>query len=241
MPFITPLRLLVMGFFALTGVMVASVVLAPPTAPYEAVLALSPQELVVIQDAPVTLDVVLSATTPINAFSGNLIFDTTRFVVQNISYNTSLADLWVTEPWYSKADNTIYFAGGTTRPGGFTGTETLLTVELVAIKPGNSSISIENARILKHDGLGTDAVVGPSIDSIVSSLEKDELAPLARTNAAEVSVLTLLPRRDVNDDGKVSLADVATLMLHLGTSNAKYDLNQDGIVSLPDLAIITAP
>ena len=241
MPFVTPLRLLVMGLFALAGVMVASVVLAPPLAPYEAVLALSPQELVVVKDAPVTLDVILSATTPINAFSGNVIFDTTHFAVKNISYNTSLADLWVTEPWYSKSDNTIHFAGGTTRPGGFTGTETLLTVELLALESGKSVVSIDNARVLKHDGLGTDAAVAPSIDSVVSNLENDPLAPFAKTSVTEVSVVTLGPTRDVNGDGKVSLADVATLMLHLGSNNDKYDLNEDGIVSLPDLAIITAP
>lgn len=241
MPFLTPLRLLIMGLFALAGVMVASVVLAPQDSTYEATLSLSPHELVVLKDAPVILEVKLGASTPVNAWSGNVVFDTTLFSVDSISYNTELADLWVTKPWYSIADNTIHFAGGTTRPGGFTGEETLLTITLMAKAAGKTVVALSDARVLKHDGLGTDATVAPNIDSIIESLGNDPLAPVAKTGVAEVSVLSLAPNRDVTGDGKVSFADAATLMLHLGSSDPKYDLSGDGTVSLVDLAIITAP
>lgn len=241
MPFIPPLRLLVMGLFTLAGVMVASVVLAPQDDTYEATLTLTPLELVVLKDAPVRLDVFLSARTPVNAFSGDIIFDTSHFTVKSISYNTELADLWVQKPWYSKADNIIHFAGGTTRPGGFTGNEQLITVELVAHHTGKSVVSIRDARVLKHDGLGSDASVAPSIDSVIESLERDPHTPRPQTGETQISVITLGEKRDVTGDGKVSFADAATLMLHLGSSDPTYDLNGDGTVSLPDLAIITAP
>ncbi len=230
-----------MGLFALAGVMVASVVLAPESGPYEASLSLSPRELVVLKDAPVTLEVKLGANTPINAWSGRVVFDTSLFAVERIDYNTALADLWVTKPWYSVAENTIHFAGGTTRPGGFAGEETLLTITLVAHAAGKSVVALDEARILKHDGLGTDASLAPSIDSIIESLENDPLAPVAGTGIAQVSVVALTPNRDVTGDGKVSFADAATLMLHLGSADPRYDLSGDGTVSLTDLAIVTAP
>lgn len=238
MTFFTPIRLLLAGII-FTGALVTGIVLAPTT--YEASLTLSPHELVVLKDTPVTIDVTLSATTPVNALSGNIIFDSKYFAVKSISYNTELVDLWVKKPWYSVADNAIHFAGGTTRPGGFTGNERLLTVELTPLKPGESTITITDARILKHDGLGSDATVAPSIDSVIESIESDPTTPIAPPSTTEISVLTLGGKRDVTGDGKVTFADVATLMLYLGSNDPLFDLNGDGVVSLPDLAIITAP
>lgn len=239
MAFLTPLRLILLGVFSLASVIVASLLLSPTT--YEASLTLTPHDLVVLKDAPVTIDVTLSATTPVNALSGNITFDSTHFTVKSISYNTDLIDLWVKKPWYSVADNAIHFAGGTTRPGGFTGSERLLTVELEALKPGESTIMITEARILKHDGLGSDATVAPSIDSVIESLEQDPNTPRPKTDDAQISVLALGSKRDVTGDGKVTFADVATLMLYLGSNDPLFDLNGDGVVSLPDLAIMTAP
>jgi hypothetical protein len=239
--FLTPLRLLIAGAILATGVFTASVALAPGETE-EASLSLSPHKLMAAINTPIKLEVMISSDTPINAFMGEVVFDTSLFSVDKIEYNTDLADLWVTEPWYNKANNTIYFAGGTTRPGGFIGKDNLLTIYLSSQNTGETIIGIKNARILKHDGLGTDTVLAPGIDGIISLMKSDPSSTVAEIEDMETSVTIspLLPNYDVNNDGKVSLADIATFMLKLGSNELRFDFNQDGKVSTADLSLILA-
>lgn len=238
--FITPVRLFVAGVILAAGALTASVALAPHEMEGEASLTLSPQELTTLIDNTVKLEVLISANTPVNAFMGEVVFDTSLFTVDKIEYNTALADLWVTEPWYSKADNTIYFAGGTTRTGGFVGKDNLLTIYLSSRSIGETVVGIENARILKHDGLGTDTVLTTGIDSVISTLAADPASIPTETKdtASAVTVIPNPPSYDVNNDGKVSLADIATFMLKLGSSDIRFDFNQDGTVSTADLSLL---
>lgn len=238
--FITPVRLFVAGVILAAGALTASVALAPHEMEGEASLSLRPQELTTLIDNTVKLEVLISANTPVNAFMGEVIFDTNLFTVEKIEYNTALADLWVTEPWYSKADNTIYFAGGTTRPGGFIGKDNLLTIHLSSRNTGETVVGIENARILKHDGLGTDTVLATSIDSVISALAEDQTSITTETKdtATAVTIVPNPPSFDVNNDGKVSLSDIASFMLKLGSSDIRFDFNQDGIVSTADLSLL---
>lgn len=238
--FITPVRLFVAGVILAAGALTASVALAPHEMEGEASLTLSPQELTTLIDNTVKLEVLISASTPVNAFMGEVVFDTSLFTVDKIEYNTALADLWVTEPWYSKADNTIYFAGGTTRPGGFVGKDNLLTIYLSSKNTGETVVGIENARILKHDGLGTDTVLTTGIDSVISTLAADQASTPTETKdtASAVTIIPNPPSYDVNNDGKVSLADIATFMLKLGSRDVRFDFNQDGTVSTADLSLL---
>jgi hypothetical protein len=237
--FITPLRLIIASTILLVGALTASLALAPSEG-VEAGLSLSPHELTATLDTPIKLEVTISAQKPINAFMGEVVFDTNLFTVDHIEYNTELADLWVTEPWYSKADNTIYFAGGTTRAGGFLGKDNLLTIYLSSRNTGETVVGIKNARVLKHDGFGTDATLGTSIDTVISLLAQDEVEPADDKKDTEtaVTILPSLPNYDINNDGKVSLADVASLMLKLGSSDLRFDFSGDGVVSTVDLSLI---
>jgi hypothetical protein len=237
---ITPIRVLIAGAILAAGAFTASIALAPTNQNPEASLTLNPHQLVAKVGMPVKLEVLISADTPVNAFMGEIAFDSNLFKVDSIEYNTVLADLWVTEPWYSKADNTIYFAGGTTRAGGFTGEDNLITIYLSSQSTGETVISIKNARILKHDGLGTDTVLANSIDSLISLLAEDtnSSVPEIKDMATEVTITPSLPSYDVNNDGKVSLADIASFMLKLGSSDLRFDFNGDGKVSTADLSLI---
>ena len=85
---------------------------------------------------------VVESSVPVNAFSGDLSFNTEILTVERIDYNTSIADLWVKEPWYSNGGGIITFAGGTTKQGGFTGTDTLLTITFTTHKEGQGFIGI---------------------------------------------------------------------------------------------------
>ncbi len=183
----------------------------------------------------VDIDVVISSEVPVNAFTGEVLFDKNVFTVESISYNTEVADLWVTEPWYSKADNTVYFAGGTTKSGGFVGKDNLLTITLKASNSGYVMTKLKNHRILLHDGFGTDATLPASADVLLSFYTPDESKPVATT---WVQVGEAKPSTDLNNDGKQSLADIAIMMLHIGGNNKRYDFNQDGLVNTTDFSIL---
>lgn len=204
-------------------------------------LSLSPQSATVDIGAVLPIDIVVTATEPVNAFTGDIIFNNEVFSVDRIEYNTSIAELWVTEPWYSKADNTVYFAGGTTKEGGFVGDGVLMTLYLKAERDGFVNVSLEHARILRHDGLGTDVPLPESIDALFTSEPKEtvitEVASIDR-NERWYRIGNATPSTDLNEDGKTGIRDLSIFMLNLGSTDTRYDLNQDGDVNLKDLSVL---
>ena len=76
--------------------------------------------------------------------------------------------MWAEKPWYENGAGTIKFIGGTTRKGGFFGTGSLITITFRAHGTGDAVVRVRDARILAHDGLGTDVPLGEPIDSLFS-------------------------------------------------------------------------
>lgn len=189
-----------------------------------------------------TMRVVVAAEVPVNVFQGALAFNPEQLTVESITYNTSVAGLWAEEPWYQNGDGTLGFAGGTTQPGGFTGEGQLIEVMFRAVAPGSSPVTLTEARILQHDGLGTDAPLPPSIDAIFTVEGEAERVRVIidREVAAEVDVVPARAVTDLNGDGKQSLADTSIFMQHLVTQNLTSDFNGDGRVSLADLSVLTS-
>lgn len=189
-----------------------------------------------------TINIVVTAKKPMNVFKGVLVFDSTALTIQSIDYNTSLADLWAEEPWYSNGEGTLNFIGGTTRSGGFIGTEKLLTVTFKTKSVGTTALALQQITILQHDGLGSEAVVDTPIDTIFTvqeRLSQSEIIidPTNKTGQP----LRILPTNlstDLNNDGKQSITDVSIFMRHLTTQDLRSDFNQDGRVNLQDLSIL---
>lgn len=206
----------------------------------EADMQIEPTNKTVAVGDFIDIKIVVKSNIPVNAFTGDVIFNNDVLEVVSIDYNTSIADLWVTEPWYSKADNTIYFAGGTTAKNGFIGTGTLLNIRLKTKQEGDASVALENARILQHNGIGTDAVLGEHVDALFTSetiaSQTNVLIPEDRKQ--QYNVAKNLPSPDLNDDGKQTFADISIMMLKLGSKEARYDLNQDGKINIGDLSIL---
>lgn len=192
-------------------------------------------------DGTFTISVVVESHEPVNVFKGDLRFDPTLLRVESIDYNTSIADLWAEEPWYSNGEGTLNFIGGTTRRGGFIGTGSLLTITFKTLKIGSAVIALNEARILRHDGLGTDAELMPSIDAVFTVreeklrtetlLEKQGIGP-------KIDVVPELPPTDLNGDGEQSFADVGIFMRYMLTQDIRGDLNGDGSVTSADLTIL---
>lgn len=187
------------------------------------------------------VQVIVESNIAVNAFAGDIFFNTEVLKVKSIDYNTSIADLWAERPWYSNGEGSINFAGGTTRPGGFTGTDILLTITFETKQPGAGQISLDNARILQHDGFGTDAQLEKPVDSLfaVETPGSQRADVLHKSDLGTAYVVTSQEKStDLNGDGKQSIADVSTFMVHIAQKNLRSDFNDDGVVSLADLSII---
>lgn len=190
-----------------------------------------------------TVDVVIQSSIPVNVFAGDLVFDHTTLAVQSIDYNTSIADLWAKKPWYSNGDGVINFIGGTTRPGGFIGTDRLIRVTFKALASGPGTLSIAHAQILQHDGLGTEAPLSAPIDALFTvsasatpTIENNLMHDA--TPKSSYTVVTKPPSSDLNGDGSIDIKDASIMLLHMGSSDMRYDLTQDGAVDLADLRLI---
>lgn len=187
----------------------------------------------------VTIDV--AATVPVNVFKGLMRFDASKLHIEKIDYNTSIADLWAEEPWYSNGDGTLSFIGGTTRPGGFQGEGSLISITFKSIAPGAATIRLENVRILQHDGLGTDARVAPPIDALFTVAPEVLDAQTVKTEIStdnDITILRVGQTTDLNSDGVQNIIDISIFMRHLTSQNTRSDFNGDGIVTTKDLSII---
>lgn len=239
MPQLPFVGLIVAG--ALAGILSANMVLTTLTnAPTS--ITLNPSRGTIEENATVTITVHVASEIPVNVFQGLINFDQTRFSVERIDYNTSIADLWAEEPWYENGDGTISFIGGTTIAGGFTGTGDLMTITFKSIAPGSATIALTEARILKHDGLGSDARVAAPIDALFNvtpeALTRDTVLETQAAEPSTIDIIVAGRSTDLSGDGRNTITDVSIFMRHLANQNTASDFNGDGIVSTKDLSII---
>jgi len=219
----------IIGFLTLAGV--AFMPKEPNTGTS---MHIEPNELSIEKDVSFTIDVIVESDEPVNAFAGVLEFNEAILEVTSIDYNTSIADLWTQEPWFAKGDGTIAFAGGTTRPGGFTGKGSLLTVKFTGKSAATTPLVLSGARVLKHDGLGTDAQLKTSLDALFTIKPMSTEGPAYSQSKPEEIILTT----DLNNDQATTIADVSIFMLHLASQNLRSDFNNDKVVSAADLSIL---
>ncbi len=223
----------IMGLLASFGFFM---VVATPVNPI-AEVQLSPAAAVVNLGGTFTTSLALTAKEPVNAFTGHIKFDPAKLRVEKIDYNTSIADLWAEAPWYQNGDGSIHFAGGTTQPGGFTGTGNIMTVTFTTIGAGSADVSLHDIQVLRHDGLGTEAPLATPIDALFTVTDG---ATQIETSQPQTAVIVRDPRltADLNSDGVVSVTDVSIFFVHLTTSNPASDFNGDGRISTSDLSIL---
>lgn len=188
-----------------------------------------------------TVQIIVESTVPVNAFAGELTFNSNVIKVESIDYNTGIADLWAELPWYSNGDGSLNFAGGTTHPGGFVGTGTLITVTFRTIASGEGMLNIKDAKILQHDGLGSDTPLEESIGAtflVKEVLDKEENLLVSEAPKSKLVVMNETPSSDFNNDGSYTITDVSIFMSRLFEGDRRGDLNQDGTVNATDLSIV---
>jgi hypothetical protein len=109
----------------------------------------------------VTVRIVVSSATAINAVSGTVFFPTSLFSIESVSKSGSLLNFWVSEPNFSKGTGLLHFEG--VALGGFNGgSGTVVTAILRADKVGSGSVSFNSVQVLANDGQGTDVTDGTS-------------------------------------------------------------------------------
>jgi hypothetical protein len=212
----------------------ASVLFVPKDHQTGTTMYITPSELTIEKDRDFTIEVVVESDEAVNAFAGVLQFDETILKVSRIEYNTSIADLWTQEPWFAKGDGTIAFAGGTTRSGGFTGSGPLLSVTFTGKNATSTPLMLTSMRVLKHDGLGTDAQLRTSLDALFTIKPVPGTGDIiSQSKPAEIILTT-----DLNNDGATTIADVSMFMLQLASQNMRSDFNNDKKVTAADLSIL---
>ena len=219
----------ILGAVAVTGFE-----MLPSAFPAEARMYIEPESHTAVLGDTVVLTVRAESSIPVNVFAGDITFNKEVLQVQSIDYNTSIADLWAIKPWYENGAGTLTFGGGTTKHDGFTGNGALVTITFKTVGAGDSAVHLKNVHILKHDGLGTDATVKDSIDSILTVLPP---AVPERTNS-HIAVVKEVPSADLNGDCVVTVKDVSIFMLHLFGNDPRFDFNLDGTVDTDDLRIL---
>lgn len=220
---------------------ISSLLLAPEEAPTGANIKIESDHGAYSVGDSFTVTITAETFEPVNVFKGLVTFDPDVLQVTAIDYNVSLIDLWAELPWFSNGAGTLNFTGGTTRPGGFSGKDTLLSITFTAKSAGNTALALEEVRVLRHDGLGSDALVNKPIDSLFSITEKpsiDRSTVTTTSDGVTLKVLTPGLSTDLNEDGKQSIADVSIFMKHLATNNLRSDFDGDGTVGLKDLSIL---
>lgn len=221
---------------------ISTFILGPAVIGPAATVRIEPQHGLTVMGDTFTVALIVEANVPVNVFKGLVTFDDEKLEVASIDYNTSIADLWAEEPWYSNGDGTLNFTGGTTRDGGFIGEGSLVTITFHTKATGDAHIALTDMRILRHDGLGSDVTVTKPLDSIFaieSETQKTETVFENSVSGPTVSVIPSVPDTDLNDDGKQTVADVSIFMADYATKNLRSDFNQDAKVDLRDLSIIT--
>ena len=183
-------------------------------------------------DETTEVDVVLSTTVPINAIGVTLGFPPELLEIVGISKARSFLDLWTEDTEIREDAGEIHFSGGTLKKGGLTGTSTALTLEVRAKRAGAAQLYFKEAKVLASDGKGT------SVESVDRPFTYIIRASAPSTSSPSPTA-PALPRADVNDDGRIDLADMSMLLLKLMKPyDVRFDLNGDGSVNIGDLSVL---
>jgi hypothetical protein len=185
------------------------------------------------------IDIVVTAREPINAIGATIKFPQDSMEVLGFSKEKSFFDLWTEETAINEDNGEIHFSGGTIKPGGMTGTGTVLTLTIRPKKSGTQSLFFKDSQVYSADGKGT------QLDNDVHSLSLSVLPQTVAANssdagAAPSSQQPAAKSADLNNDGAVNIVDMSIMILRLMSRqyDQRFDLNMDGVLNIGDLSVL---
>ncbi len=167
----------------------------------------------------VTLHLTAKTDEPINVIGATLIAPKEYVEIVGTDRSLSIIDLWSEEPSVEDGHR-VHFSGGIVSDSGFLGTGIVLSVTATPLKEGTATIDVTDIQLLAHDGTGrqVDCEAKPITLSIRPATH---------------------PSPDVNGDSTVNLLDFGLVSARLFLSYQRgYDLNQDGKITLADIGIV---
>jgi hypothetical protein len=185
----------------------------------------------------VEIDVNVNTRTAINALGATVAFPREHLEIVAISKEASFLDLWTEETAIKESAGEIHFSGGTFREGGLSGTGTMLTLTVRALRPGEARLAFKDAEVYSHDGRGL--VVDKRLHAVELIVAPREPHQPPGTSETVVTKKTEGPTSDFNGDGRVTLVDASILTFHLFRPyEPRFDLDVDGRVGLSDISIL---
>lgn len=150
---------------------------------------------------------------PINALAGSVVLPAANMKVKEIRNGNSLISFWVDSPAFNS--NRVSFFG--IIPGGYQGMGgEILTLIVEAEAEGKFKINMDQARVLQHDGLGTEAKVA------ITPLE----VMVAREGVSEtVPTDTLPPEEFIPVVASDPTTDEGKLLLIFGTQDKESGID----------------
>ena len=165
-----------------------------------------------------TIDVFVSAHTPVNAVDISLDFPKEQIEITGIDVGQSVITLWTEEPYVENN-----------------------SIKAQAKTSGIASFEIADVVLLAGDGTGSSVAVSNSgkESAKLYIAKEDGTFTLPTASGIEGSV-TLRIVTDIDGDGVVSLVDVSRFMSAWTAGTTIYDFSGDGRMTFKDFAIILA-
>jgi hypothetical protein len=97
----------------------------------------------------------------VNASDAVIKFDTKYLTIKKVAKDSSIFNLWTTEPTFSNSAGTITYSGGS--PSAYKGSSgVVMSVTFMVLAAGEGSATFSSASALAADGLGTNILSGNS-------------------------------------------------------------------------------
>lgn len=192
-------------------------------------------ETTVLTGEAFTIQVYAYATVPVNAVDVEIEYPADKIEILSVDKGQSVLTIWTEEPVVSQSS--ITFAGGTFQRG-FVGEHIVATIEARAKFTGQTELSVDSVELLAGDGKGTPVAVDTTNQTTKTSfyIYDEDNDPESIRAALGINI-----NPDINNDGKVTLADISIFMsAWTATDRGTFDFNSDGKMNFVDFSIILA-
>ena len=184
-----------------------------------------------------SIDVYVSAHTPINAVDLAVDFPKDQVEVTGIDVGQSVITIWTVEPYVE--DNTVILKGGTFRKG-FKGDHLIATVKARAKTSGLATFEVSEILLLAGDGSGSEVEVSSSGEETTQLYIANEDGTFSTGGVGAAGQVSVRIITDIDGDGSVTLGDVSRFMVAWSSKTTIFDFNGDSRMTFRDFGILLA-
>lgn len=185
------------------------------------------------QDEQIVIDVYIVATVAVNAVNIAVAIPE-QLKVESIDTGNSVITLWTEPPSFK--NGLVRLSGGTYRRG-FIGKHKIATIKARAVTTGVAFVALQQQEAYAGDGTGNPIVLdSASLNSVQLYLldgKPDNITEYTIDGRIAIGVMG-----DLDNDGKVTLADISIFMSNWQSKSSIIDFNGDGRMSFRDFSII---